>query len=112
MIASMVKGELEGTLLVILLANIDAGWLQNPLFFAEARNKLVIQALPAYSPSQVSICSAFTNVSIQTPLINSVLYTIVFTSLAIIISYYNMRIIPPKKITSKIPNSELADFLE
>jgi hypothetical protein len=33
MVASLVKRELEGTLLVVLLANIDAGWLQNPLFF-------------------------------------------------------------------------------
>ena len=96
MIGSVVKGELEGTLLVILLANIDAGWLQNPLFFAEARNKLIIQLLPAYAPSQVSIASAFTNVSIQESLINSVLYTIGFTSLATIISYYKMRINSPK----------------
>jgi len=104
MIASLVKGELEGTLLVILLANIDAGWLQNPLFFAEARNKLIIQALPAYSPSQVAIASAFTNVSIQPSLINCVLYTIAFTSLAIVISYYKMRINSNNKIISKMPN--------
>ena len=104
MIASLVKGELEGTLLVVLLANIDAGWLQNPLFFAEARNKLIIQALPAYSPSQVSLASAFTDVPIQTSLINCVLYTIAFTSLAIVISYYKMRINSNNKIISKMPN--------
>ena len=92
MIAAIVKGEFEGTLLVILLANIDAGWLQNPLFFAEARNKMIIKALPAYSASQVSIASAFTNVPIQAAVTNCIFYCVAFTALAMIISYYKMRI--------------------
>ena len=92
MVASLVKRELEGTLLVVLLANIDAGWLQNPIFFSEARNKLIIKALPAYSPSQVSIASAFTDVSIQSSLVDCVLYLIAFTGVAVIIFYYRMRI--------------------
>ena len=59
LVGTLVKGELEGTLLVILLANIDAGWLQNPLFFSGARNKFIIQLLPAYHSSQISIAAAF-----------------------------------------------------
>ena len=92
LIGSLVKGELEGTLLVILLANIDAGWLQNPLFFAEARNKFIIQLLPAYHSSQISIAATFTNLSLLKPVLASSIYTSSFLGLALLISYYKMRI--------------------
>lgn len=92
LVGSLVKGELEGTLLVILLANIDAGWLQNPLFFAEARNKFVIQLLPAYHSSQISIAAAFTNLSLLKPILASLIYTTAFLGIALIISYYKMRV--------------------
>ena len=59
LIGSLIKGELEGVLLIALMANIDAGWLQNPLFFAGATNKTIITYLPAYYPSQTTIIAAF-----------------------------------------------------
>lgn len=92
LVGSLVKGELEGTLLVILLANIDAGWLQNPLFFAEARNKFIIQLLPAYHSSQISIAATFTNLSLLKPIIASLIYTACFLGLSLLISYYKMRV--------------------
>lgn len=92
LVGSLVKGELEGSLLVILLANIDAGWLQNPLFFSGARNKFIIQLLPAYFPSQVSIASAFTDLSVQKPALISLAYSIAFLSVAMIVSYMKMKI--------------------
>lgn len=92
LVGSLVKGELEGTLLVILLANIDAGWLQNPLFFSGARNKLLIQMLPAYHSSQISITASFTQLSVQKQIISSLPYTIAFLILAIVVSYYKMNI--------------------
>lgn len=92
LVGTLVKGELEGTLLVILLANIDAGWLQNPLFFSEARNKFVIQFLPAYYPSQVSIAATFTHLPLKYPVLISLVYAGAFLTLAFIISYYKMRI--------------------
>jgi len=89
--ACFIDGALEGTLMVILLANIDAGWLQNPLFFAGARNKLVIQLLPAYHPTQLSIGAAFTDVAVQTSVVISIAYLLFFLGAAMLISYYNMR---------------------
>ena len=89
--ACMINGALEGTLMVILLANIDAGWLQNPLFFAEARNKIVIQLLPAYHPTQLSIGAAFTDLPVHTSIFISIAYLLFFFGAAILISYYNMR---------------------
>jgi hypothetical protein len=87
----LINGTLEGTLMIILLANIDAGWLQNPLFFAEARNKIVIQLLPAYHPTQLSISAAFTNLPAQASIFISIAYMLFFFGMAILISYYNMR---------------------
>ena len=98
LVGCMIKGSLEGTLTVILLANIDAGWLQNPLFFSEARNKFIIQLLPAYHPTQLSVGAAFTNVPLQTSIITSLAYMLFFFGAAIIISYYSMRIKQVNKI--------------
>jgi len=91
LVGTLVKGELEGTLLVILLANIDAGWLQNPLFFSGARNKFIIQLLPAYHSSQISIVAAFSDLSLQKPIPGSLIYMGIFLVFAFIISYYKMR---------------------
>ncbi len=88
----IINGALEGTLMVILLANIDAGWLQNPLIFSEARNKIIIQLLPAYRPTQLSVGAAFTDVPLQTSIFICFAYMLFFFGSAIIISYYNMRI--------------------
>jgi hypothetical protein len=92
LVGSLVKGELEGTFLVILLANIDAGWLQNPLFFSGARNKFIIEFLPAYHSSQVSIAAAFTDLPLQRPILISMIYSGVFLSFALLIFYYKMRV--------------------
>ena len=89
--ACLIDGALEGTLMVILLANIDAGGLQNPLFIAEARKKLVIQLLPAFHPTQLSIGAAFTNIAVQTSVFISIGYLLFFLGAAMIISWYNMR---------------------
>ena len=100
----MINGALEGTLTVILLANIDAGWLQNPLFFSEARNKIIIQLLPAYHPTQLSVGAAFTDVPLQTSIFVSFAYMLFFFGAAILISYYNMRIKQVHKIKKKQMN--------
>jgi hypothetical protein len=97
MVGSFVKGQLEGVLSVVLLANIDAGWIQNPLFFNDARNKIIIELLPAYFPSQVCMASAFTNLSIQKPIVSSLIYMSAFLGLSLLVSYFKMRIQPQVK---------------
>ena len=92
LVGSLVKGELEGILLIVLLANIDAGWLQNPLFYAEAENQLIIRYLPAYFPSQTTIIAAFTDYSVGVASIKSVLYGACFLALAMLIFFTKMRI--------------------
>ena len=70
----LLKHEMEGILFVVLLVNIDAGWLQNPIFYAEAQNRAIIRYLPAFYPSQVAMMSAFSNHAVAVPLLKGTLY--------------------------------------
>lgn len=92
LVGSILKRELEGVLLIVLLANIDAGWLQNPIYYADAQNKMIIRRLPAYFPSQVSMAAAFTDHSILNPLIGSVIYGSILLLGALLIYFWRMRI--------------------
>jgi len=92
LVGYMTNGALEGTLTVILLANIDAGWLQNPLILSEARNKIIIQLLPAYYPTQLSVGAAFTDVPLERSIFICFSYMLFFFSAAFLVSYYDMRI--------------------
>ena len=90
-VGSLIKGELEGILMVVLLVNIDVGWLQNPLFYAEAQNQLIIKFLPAYFPSQTAIITAITDYSATSAIFNSMLYGLVFLFFSMLIFFYKMR---------------------
>jgi len=90
-IGSLIKAELEGILLIVLLVNIDVGWLQNPLFYAEAQNQVVIKFLPAYFPSQTAIISAVTDFSATVATVNSVVYGSGFLVISMLIFFYKMR---------------------
>ncbi len=91
-VGSLIKGELEGIFLIVLLANIDAGWLQNPLFYADAQNQVIIRFLPAYFPSQAAIISAFTDYSISKASLYSALYGIGILAISMLIYFTKMRI--------------------
>ncbi|MEN8230238.1 MAG: hypothetical protein ABFS38_18905 [Bacteroidota bacterium] len=91
LIGSFLSGELEGILLITLLANIDIGWLQNPVFYAGAMHKALIRGLPAFFPSQVSNISAFSDHGISLALTGSLLYGSVLLALALFIFWLRMR---------------------
>lgn len=92
LIGSLIKGELEGILFVVLLVNIDVGWLQNPLFYAEAHNKLFIHYLPGYFPSQSGIITAFTTHSPLIASIKSFLYGTALLIIAMFLFYKKMKL--------------------
>ena len=81
-IGSMIKGKLEGVFFIVLLANIDAGWLQNPMYYAGAHNNEIIRYLPAYFPSQAAIIAAFME-SISPPGASSSMVLLTFSLLFI-----------------------------
>ena len=91
-IGCLIKGKLEGVFFIVLLANIDAGWLQNPMYYAEAHNNAIIRYLPAYFPSQSAIIAALTDYSGIMPGLYSFLYGSVFLIFSLIIFYNKMKI--------------------
>lgn len=91
-IGSLIKGKLEGVFFIVMLANIDSGWLQNPMYYAEAHNNVIIRYLPAYFPSQSAIIAAFTDYSGIQAQFYSILYGTGFLMLALLIFYNKMRI--------------------
>ena len=90
-VGSLVKAELEGILMIVLLVNIDVGWLQNPLFYAEAQNQIIIKFLPAYFPSQTAIITAVTDYSATAATVNGILYGLVFLIFSMLTFFYKMR---------------------
>lgn len=91
MVGSLVDGKLEGIFMIVLLANIDVGWLQNPTYYAEAHNNVIIRYLPGYYPSQAAIIGAFTDYPAGNPRIFSLLYGSVFLIFSLLIFYNRMR---------------------
>jgi hypothetical protein len=91
-VGSLIKGKLEGVFFIVLLANIDAGWLQNPMYYAEAHNNVIIRYLPAYFPSQSAIIAAFTDYSGSNALLFSIMYGSFFLIVSMLIFYYKMKI--------------------
>ena len=91
-IGSLIRGKLEGVFFIVMLANIDSGWLQNPMYYAEAHNNVIIRYLPAYYPSQSAVIAAFTDYSGGQAIFYSFLYGTGFLIMALLIFYRKMRI--------------------
>lgn len=83
-IGSISRHELEGIFLIILVANVDIGWLQNPLYFYESTNQQVIKLLPGFCPTQLANLGAFTHEFRWLVLWGSLAYIALFLSLAMI----------------------------
>jgi len=92
LVGSLIRGELEGILLIVLLVNIDVGWLQNPLFYEGAQNQALIRYLPGYFPSQASVISAFTDYSFRKALGTAFLEGAGFLFLSLVIYYRTMKV--------------------
>ena len=91
LVGSLIRGELEGILLIVLLVNIDVGWLQNPLFYEGAQNQEIIRYLPAYFPSQAALIAAFTDYGISGAIGKAYLYGAGFLLGSLLIYYKTMK---------------------
>ncbi len=91
LIGSIFSRDLEGILFIVLLANIDAGWLQNPVYYAEAQHRWIIRCLPAFFPSQAAMISAFSDHPVFSVMIKSVMYGSLFLGAALFIFWRRMR---------------------
>lgn len=59
-IGSLSRDFLPALLIVALLADLDAAWLQNPVYYSWAQESAIIRALPAFYPCQMVFSAAFT----------------------------------------------------
>lgn len=92
LVGSFARRDLEGVLLIVLLVNIDAGWLQNPVYYAEAQNHTLIRSLPAYFCAQATMVAAFTDHSVGWPFVWGLLYGAGLLGAALIIVIWKTRI--------------------
>jgi hypothetical protein len=53
------KNFMTAVLLIVLLANLDAGWLQNPVYYSYAQESRFIRWLPAFHPCQFIFSACF-----------------------------------------------------
>jgi hypothetical protein len=92
LVGAIFRRELEGILFIVLLANLDVGWLQNPIYYADAQNKFIIRHLPAYFPSQLSMVSAFSDHSVLRPFLGSLAYGTLLLAAALVLYSRRMRL--------------------
>lgn len=86
------RRELESIFATIVLINIDAGWLQNPAYYANAHSKWLIEALPAHYPAQASYIAAFTSEGIGRLAAFSLAYGAALLATAVVIYAVRMRV--------------------
>jgi len=92
LVGALVRRELEGILFVVLITNIDVGWLQNPIYYDDAGHKEIIRNLPAFFPSQVSMISAFTDNHISYPLFSAFIYGTALLFCALSVYWWKMKL--------------------
>ena len=92
LIGTVFKGDLEGILFIVLLANLDVAWLQNPVYYSAAQNKEFIRSLPSYFPSQATMVSAFSEYGIMKSVLGSIFYGLIFLVVALLIYDLRMRV--------------------
>jgi hypothetical protein len=78
----LTKDFMVAILFVVLLANIDAGWLQNPVFYSTSQQSEIIRWLPAFFPCQFIFSSVFSEKFNLWALLMSLVYaSILFAAL-------------------------------
>ncbi|HET6981528.1 MAG TPA: hypothetical protein VFI53_05265, partial [Myxococcaceae bacterium] len=59
LLGALSRHDIEGLLVIVLLANIDVGWLQNPAYYADSQRRWIIESLPGFFPTQLALLSVF-----------------------------------------------------
>lgn len=90
-VGSISKHELEGVFLIILVANVDIGWLQNPMYFMESANQQVIKSMPGFFPAQLANLGAFTDEFSIVTIWGSLLWAFAFFSMASFVFWLRIK---------------------
>ncbi len=92
LVGSISFHELEGIFLIVLVANIDVGWLQNPIYYNDSTNKTVIEHLPGFFPTQLAAVATFTSKIPMETVLGSLIYAGLFLFFAVIAFWWQLRL--------------------
>lgn len=62
--------------------NIDAGRLQNPVYYSDAHRTAFLHAFPAWLPSQVALAGAFSTFDVGSAVVRALAYALVLLLVA------------------------------
>jgi hypothetical protein len=84
-IGSIFRRDLEMIFAIVLLINVDAGWLQNPIYYLTARSPWLVESLPGHFPAQTAYLAALTPHPILGTAAMALLYGTLFLGIALLV---------------------------
>ena len=90
-IGSLSRSFLPALLIAALLVDLDAAWLQNPVYYSWAQESTLIRALPAFYPCQMLFSSAFTSRSNPLAAFRGLAYAGGLTAVLFLIVHVRLR---------------------
>ena len=91
-VGSIFRRDLETIFAILLLINLDAGWLQNPIYYLDARSRWLIESLPGYFPAQTAFLAALTPHPIARTAVMALVYGTTFLAIALLVYGVRMRV--------------------
>jgi hypothetical protein len=85
------RSFMPALLWIVLLAQLDAGWLQNPVYYSAAQESDVIHWLPAFYPCQLVFSAAFTSRDNAAAMSGSLVWAVLTVALLIAVVQWRMR---------------------
>jgi hypothetical protein len=92
LVGAVLRRDLETVFALLMLINIDAGWLQNPIYYAGSRSQWLIEGLPGHYPAQTSFLAAFTDYAIGRTALAAAAYGAGLVLLAVAIYSLRMKV--------------------
>ncbi len=89
---TLLRRDLETVFALLMLINVDAGWLQIPIYYAGSRSRWLIESLPGHWPAQTSFLAAFTDHPIHRAAFTAAGYGAVLILLAFGVYSLRMRV--------------------
>lgn len=91
-IGSIFRRDLESIFAIVLLINLDAGWLQNPIYFLDTRSPWLVESLPGHLPAQTALLGALTSHPIAGTAAMAGSYGMAFLAIALLVYGLRMRV--------------------
>jgi hypothetical protein len=92
-VGSIFRRDLETVFAIVLLINLDAGWLQNPIYYLDARSPWLVESLPGHLPAQTTFLAALTPHPVLGTAATAALYGMLFLVIALLVYGRRMRVV-------------------